>query len=287
MKIAVIGLGKMGASLCADLKAAGSEIAGTDADPRAVDYCVSENLVDEGFSSPADIPADTGVYVLAVPVEFMGDVARELFSSPRPGAVVTDMGSVKEPVMRSVEDALPAGAFFVPAHPIAGDEKHGAQSGGRGIFQGKPVIITGGEGDALAVVEDMWKKTGARIVRMTAGEHDRMFAFLSHLPHVCAYALASAAATAGRSNGEAFALSGGGLDDTTRIAMSDPELWAGILVENSAHVLAALERFTDSVAEVAEAVRAGDKGALAGILERGRAAKALFRKDRPAPPRRL
>lgn len=288
MKVAVIGLGKMGASLCADLKAAGLGVVGADTDPRAVDYCVSENLIDEGFASPADIPADTGIYVLAVPVGFMGDVARELFSSPRPGAVVTDMGSVKEPVMRSVENVLPADASFVPAHPIAGDERRGAQSGGRGIFEGRPVIITGGEGSALAAVEGMWEKTGARMVRMSAGEHDRVFAFLSHLPHVCAYALASSAAEAGRSNGEAFSLSGGGLDDTTRIAMSDPEMWAGILVENSAYVLSAVERFSASVAEMTDALRAGDKGKLTEILQRGREAKELFRKDgRPAPRRRL
>lgn len=308
MKVAVMGLGKMGASLCADLKAAGAAVTGSDTDPRAVEHCVSENLIDRGFASPADIPTDVEIYVLAVPVGVMGEVARELFSRPRHGAVVTDIGSVKEPVIRNLEKVLPPDAFFVPAHPIAGDERHGAQNAGRGIFEGKPVIITpgiaGGDTGAVSAVCSMWEKTGAHIVRMPAVEHDRIFAFLSHLPHACAYALATVAAVAaggkpdagkpdagkpgaGKPAAEAFSLSGGGLADTTRIALSDPEMWAGILVENSAHVLPALERFGETVAEITEAVRAGDRGRLAETLERGRAAKTLFNKNRPESSGRL
>ncbi len=276
MNVTVIGLGKMGASLCADLKEAGfaATLTGVDSDPAAVDYCVSQGIVDEGFTDAALVPSAAGICVLAVPVERMGSAVEAFFSVSREGVVVTDVGSVKSPVIKSVQKALPPGAEFVPAHPVAGDEKHGARSFKKGIYKGKPVVITGGAQDAVRTVERMWEKTGAVTVRMDSEEHDRLFAFISHLPHVCAYSLAAAAASGGKGGG--FPLSGGGLKDTTRIAMSDPALWAGILLENSEPVLEAIEVFSRAVEETASAVRAGDRDALVKILERGRAAKAKF-----------
>ncbi|WP_462137209.1 prephenate dehydrogenase [Candidatus Mycalebacterium sp.] len=281
MKISVIGLGQIGASLCAALKETGAadEITGADTNSGAVSYCVSKGLIDRGFKDAAEVPPDTDICVLAVPVDLMRGAAAELFSTPRPGTVVTDVGSVKESVAKSVESILPPDVFFVPAHPIAGSEKQGAEGHQKNIFKGNPVIITGGSGDALSKVEDMWKKTGAKILKMSAREHDRIFAFISHLPHACAYSLSSVAATAPAERTDVFSISGGGLKDTTRIAMSDPDLWAGILIENRENVLEALEGFSRSISEIARSVKAGDKKELARLLEKGRAAKDLFVKN--------
>lgn len=271
MKIAVIGLGKIGASICADLKAlsAASRVTGVDTNPDSVAYCVSEGIVDKGFESPREVPPDTDISVLAVPVERMESVARDLFTALAHGAVVTDVGSVKAPVAEAVGRILPEGVSFVPAHPVAGDETHGARNFKTGIFRGNPVVITGGPDGAAEKVGEMWKKLGATVVRMSSRDHDRLFAFASHLPHVCSYSLAAAAAAE-----NAFAVSGGGLRDATRTAMSDPELWAGILVMNSGPVLEAVESFSRMVDETAAAIREGDRKKLAEILERGRAAKA-------------
>ncbi len=275
MKIAVIGLGKIGASVCADLKRlrVASEVTGVDTDTESVDYCISRGLVDKGFENPGRISPDTDIYVLAVPVGCMGSVAREILAVVKRGAVVTDVGSVKAPVEDAVGRILPKGVHFVPAHPIAGNETHGARNYATGIFKGNPVVITGGCDGAVEKVENMWKKMGAEIMKMSAAEHDRLFAFVSHLPHVCAYSLASAA-RAGSEAIEPFTVSGGGLKDTTRIAMSDPKLWADILVQNSGPVLEAIETFLQTVRETADAVKAGDRENLEKILERGRRAKS-------------
>lgn len=286
MKIAVIGLGKIGASICADLKmlSIASEVTGVDNSLESVDYCLSKGLVDKGFQNPGRISGDTDISVLAVPVEQMERVALELFTALEPGAVVTDVGSVKAPVAAGIGRILPRGIHFVPAHPIAGDETCGTRSYKTGIFNGNPVVITPlpgapavavWEGCAQAVgkVEQMWKKMGANILKMSAEEHDRMFAFVSHLPHVCAFSLASVAASADSETVKSFAVSGGGLKDTTRIAASDPLLWAGILVQNSGPVLEAVESFSMTLRETAEAIKAGDTEKLAKILERGREAK--------------
>ncbi len=282
MKIAVIGLGKIGASVCADLKnlRVASEVTGVDTDARSVNYCLSKGLIDKGFENPARISPDTDISVLAVPVEFMEGVARELFAVVRAGAVVTDVGSVKGPVSDAVCRILPEGVFFVPAHPVAGDETRGARNCRTGIFKGNPVIITSvssppdGYEKAVGKIAGMWEKMGAKVLTMSPAGHDRLFAFVSHLPHVCAYSLASTAASADSETVDPFAVSGGGLKDTTRIALSDPELWAGILIQNSAPVLEAMKVFSQTFDETADAVKSGDKKRLAAILERGRAAKA-------------
>lgn len=282
MKISVVGLGQMGASLCAALKEAGAadEITGTDINSRVVDYCVSEGLIDRGVETAAEIPRNAAdICVLAVPVDSMREAARVFFSVPRPGSVVTDVGSVKESVTKSVESVLPPDASFVPAHPVAGSEKQGAENRQGNIFKASPVIITGGSGDALYKVESMWRKTGAKILKMSAREHDRLFAFISHLPHACAYSLVSVAATVRSEQVDVFSISGGGLKDTTRIAMSDPRLWAGILIENREYVIEALGEFSRSVSDIARTVEAGDKKELARLLERGRSAKELFVKN--------
>lgn len=286
MKIAVIGLGKIGASVCADLKtlSIASEVTGVDRNAESVDYCLSKGLVDKGFQNPGRISGDTEISVLAVPVEQMERVALELFPALEPGAVVTDVGSVKGPVAAGIGRILPGGIHFVPAHPIAGDETCGTRNYKTGIFNGNPVVITTplgppaaavceGYAQAAGKVEHMWKKMGANILKMSAERHDRMFAFVSHLPHVCAFSLASVAASADSETVKSFAVSGGGLKDTTRIAASDPHLWAGILVQNSGPVLEAMESFSMTLRETAEAIKAGDMEKLAKILERGREAK--------------
>ncbi len=280
MKVAVIGLGKIGASLCADLKERGiaSEITGVDSNPDSVANCISKGLIDIGLNDPSGVRSGVDVCVLAVPVGSMEAVARAFFAVARPGVVVTDVASVKVPVCELMSRILPEGVGFVPAHPIAGDEKHGARSYKTGIFDGNPLIITGGDDKSSGKVKDMWRKTGANIFGMSPEEHDRVFAFISHLPHVCAYSLASVAASACSGSADALSLSGGGLRDTTRIAMSDPAMWAEILIRNSSPVLEALESFSESVAETAAAVKSRDTEKLTKILERGRSGKALFSK---------
>ena len=281
MKIAVVGLGKIGASVCADLKALNiaSEVTGVDKDPEAVAFCVSKGLVDKGFEDPGDIPPDTEICVLAVPVDFMETVSLRIFTSSRPGLVLTDVGSVKVPVVAGIKRILPKDVSFVPAHPIAGDETHGASNYKRGIFKDNPVIVACEPSEATKKVESIWKKMGARILRMSPERHDWLFAFISHLPHVCAYSLASVAASLSSEESDVFSISGGGLRDTTRIAMSDPEMWAGILIQNSGPVLEALGGFSREVAAIAGAVESGDKKELKRLLERGHEAKSLFLKQ--------
>ncbi len=206
----------------------------------------------------------------------MGAVAREALPRLAPGALVTDVGSVKGPVVRAVGPlAEAAGVAFVPGHPIAGTERSGIGAARADLFDGRVTVLTptaSTDPACVARAADLWARLGASVMQMDVSTHDALFAAISHLPHLVAFALVAALAADPVLAEAAPRLSGAGLRDTTRIAGSSPSLWRGICLANREALLAALDRFEAVVADLRRALEAGD----GPVLERTfAAAKAL------------
>jgi prephenate dehydrogenase len=191
----------------------------------------------------------------------------------KPGSVATDAGSVKGAICADIGESPSPGVTFVGSHPLAGSEKQGFEHADADLFAGRTCVLTPtGREDAEAVeaVEEFWRALGCRVVRMPAGEHDRVLARTSHLPHVAAAAVAAGL----RDGEERFAA--GGFRDVTRIAGGDPELWAGILVANREAVCEELSAFGERCRAFAAAVSAGDVGELRRLLSDAKVRREAF-----------
>ena len=273
-RAAIVGVGLIGGSLALAARAAGliGEVVGLGRSAANLDVARQRGIIDHAVQDPAAIgPVD--LVVLAVPVRSTARMAAALLPHLRPGTVVTDVGSVKGEVVAQCEAALPADRPFVGGHPIAGSERAGAAAADAGLFRGAPCVLTPTartDATALVAVRALWEGVGARVSEMTPAAHDRALAWVSHLPHVVAYALVGALAGA---DGQLAALAGGSWRDATRVAASPAELWRDIFLANREAVLAATDAFGAEVARLRAALAAGDDPALLALLERAVAAR--------------
>jgi prephenate dehydrogenase len=263
----------MGGSLCAALRQRQlvQRIVGYDLDPSAGARGIELGLLDASAASAAIAAQDAGLVVLAAPVGSMPDLLAQISGVLGPAAIVTDLGSTKSGVMAAARQALgPAFARFVPSHPIAGGERPGVQYADADLFEGRTVVTTPArqtDADALARVESMWRACGARVERMDADDHDRVFASVSHLPHVLAFALV--AQIAGQPDAQRkMSLAGAGFHDFTRIAASSPVLWRDIALANRDALGPELREFVAMLQRVDQALTAGDAHWLQQLFER-------------------
>jgi prephenate dehydrogenase len=214
--------------------------------------------------------ADAELVVICTPV---GQIAADVCSAAahcRPGTLITDAGSTKAEIVARLEGSLPQAVEFVGSHPLAGGEKSGPAAARADLFVDRVVVVTPTDttsAQALAAIEELWASLGAKVVRMTADEHDRQVAATSHLPHLAAAALAAATP-------EEFAdLVARGWLDTTRVASGDPQLWTQIFLANRAHVLTTLARYGKVLSSFGEALERSDATALERILAEGKQAR--------------
>ena len=192
-----------------------------------------------------------------------------------PGAIVSDVGSVKAAVMAQVEPHLPKGVHFVPAHPVAGTEQSGPEAGFATLFNGRWVILTpayGVEAAAVDKVRAFWEGMGSAVEIMSAPHHDLVLAITSHVPHLIAYNIVGTAADLERvTQSEVIKFSAGGFRDFTRIAASDPTMWRDVFLNNKEAVLEMLGRFNEDLSALARAIRWDDGDALHDLFTRTRA----------------
>ncbi len=265
---AVIGLGMIGGSVLAAGRARGlfGRATGADLDPSARTGALAAGLVDAATASAAEAASGADLLVLATPVEAMEAVAREAVPRLARGALVTDVGSVKEPIVAAVAPwATAAAVAFVPGHPIAGNERAGIEAARPDLFADRLAVLTptaSTDPTALERITGLWEALGATVIQMDPAVHDAAFAALSHLPHLVAFALLASLAADPALAEAAPRLSGAGLKDTTRIGASSPPLWRGICLANRARLLPALDRFERTLAELRRALVAGDGAAL-------------------------
>ena len=277
-RVAIIGMGLIGSSLAHAVRATMPTVrlSVTDADPavraRVRDLDLADDVADG--AGPAVIDAD--LVILCVPVGAMAAVAAAIAPELSPGAVVSDVGSVKGAVLRDLTAALP-GVAVIPAHPVAGTEKSGPDAGFATLFAGRWCIVTppaGADPVAVARLSEFWTRLGATVETMDAAHHDLVLAVTSHLPHLIAYSIVGTASDIEAvTRSEVIKFSAGGFRDFTRIAASDPVMWRDVFLANKDAVLEVLQRFTEDLTALQRAIRWGDGDALEALFTRTRAVR--------------
>lgn len=261
-RLAIIGVGLIGGSLALALKEAGAvgEVVGYGRGKPNLEKALELGVIDRYSRDPVEAVTGADVVFLATPVQTLADVTRQLLPGLKPGAIITDGGSVKGAVARALEPLLPAGCYFVPGHPIAGTENSGAEAAFSTLYRGKRCILTPTAQTnpaALELVEQMWKTVGSEVVQMSLEKHDKVLAAISHLPHMVAYSLVNAVGSYDHYEENILEFSAGGFRDFTRIASSDPTMWRDIAVTNREALLEMMGQFEIFFAELKADVAQG------------------------------
>jgi cyclohexadieny/prephenate dehydrogenase len=276
-KIALIGIGLIGSSIshAARRKGLAASIAGSARTKATVDTALNLKLIDKGYSSAAEAVEGADLVVLCVPVGACGAIAAEIAPHLAPGAILTDVGSVKAAVVRDVAPHVPKGVHFVAGHPIAGTEQSGPEAGFAELFDGRWTILTptrDTDPAAVAKLKAFWQALGSKVEIMTPEHHDMVLGVTSHLPHLIAYNIVNTAAHLERvTNSEVIKFSAGGFRDFTRIAASDPTMWRDVFLNNKEAVLEMLGRFSEDLANLQRAIRFGDGETLFRLFSDARA----------------
>jgi cyclohexadieny/prephenate dehydrogenase len=276
-KIALIGFGLIGGSIARAARAQGlaGEIVTTARSAKTRARVTELGIVDRVVETNAEAARDADLVILCIPVGACGPVAEEIAGDLKPGAIVSDVGSVKGAVVRDMAPHLPAGVHFVPAHPVAGTEHSGPDSGFPELFINRWCILTPPEGtdpDAVERLRAFWTGLGAKVETMTPDHHDLVLAITSHLPHLIAYTIVGTADELGQvTSSEVMKFSAGGFRDFTRIAASDPIMWRDVFLANKEAVLEMLGTFNEDLSKLTRAIRRGDGEALFEHFTRTRA----------------
>ncbi len=276
-KVALIGIGLIGSSMAHAMRRAGlaAHIAGYSHRSQTRERARAIGFADSVHACVADCVADADLVVLATPVGTFGELAREMAGDLRRGAILSDVGSVKAAVVRDVGPFVPEGVHFIPAHPVAGTEHSGPESGFAELFDGRWCILTppaGTDPNAVEILKSFWQRLGSNVEVMDARHHDLVLAITSHVPHLIAYNIVGTAADLETvTESEVIKFSAGGFRDFTRIAASDPTMWRDVFLNNREAVLEMLGRFNEDLSALQRAIRWGDGEMLYNFFTRTRA----------------
>jgi cyclohexadieny/prephenate dehydrogenase len=302
--MAVIGCGLIGSSLARAARAhgvVGSIVVG-DPSPKVRERVEALGLAETVTGDLGQAVAGADLVVLATPVGVMGEVAAAIAPHLKPGATLTDVGSVKGAIAAAFARTAPDGVFAIPGHPIAGTELSGPDAGFAELFHNRWTVLTpqagrdAAYGEALDRLSEFWRRIGARVEVMDDRHHDLVLAVTSHLPHLIAYNIVGTAADMEEvTQAEVMKYSAGGFRDFTRIAASDPVMWRDIFVANKDAVLEILARFTEDLQALSRSIRWGEADKLEELFTRTReirrgvialgqeSAEPNFGRDRSAP----
>ena len=287
-RVALIGIGLIGSSLARVLRrdqlAGEIVVCARREETRA--KALELGLADRATADAAEAVREADLVVIATPLSAYAAIAAAIAPALRPGAIVTDVGSVKQAVIRDLAPALPAGVHFIPGHPVAGTEHSGPESGFAELFRDRWCILTplpNTDAAALARLTVLWEQAGMRVVTMDPEHHDKVLAMTSHLPHVIAYTIVGTATDLEDSlKSEVVKFSAGGFRDFTRIAGSDPVMWRDIFLNNREAVLEMLQRFSEDLTALQRAIRWGEGDKLEELFNRTRAIRRSIIEARQA-----
>jgi prephenate dehydrogenase len=277
--VAVVGTGLVGASLGMGLREVGdvSAVVGWDADPGALAVALARGAVDRAAAGLPDAVGGADVVVLAVPPSAIPGVAAAVCPHLRPGAVLTDVASVKRDVVAAMEAAAPAGVHVVGGHPMAGSHEHGAAHAVKDLFVGATWLLTPTprtEAVAVQRLDGLLRAIGARVLVVEADAHDLLVAVVSHLPQLTATTLMSLAAErARRQDARLLLLAGGGFRDATRVAASNPQMWLDICRDNRDAIVAVLDEYAARIGQLRMMLFEGDEARLTQLLTDAREAR--------------
>jgi prephenate dehydrogenase len=270
--IAIVGVGLIGGSVGLAVRARklAKKVVGAGSRPATLAKALHVGAISDAADDLKTAVAEADLVVVAAPVALVIDQVRQIASWARAGALITDVGSTKAEIVAELERLASgdshwrAGVHFVGSHPLAGNEKTGPEHANGDLFVGRTVVITptaSTRGEDREMLREFWSAVGAKVLEMSAEEHDRAVAATSHLPHLVASAIAG-------STPEGYVgLTASGWQDTTRIAAGDPLLWRQVMLSNRAHLLSALDRFEELLAQWRQALEAGDAVGLERLLD--------------------
>jgi cyclohexadieny/prephenate dehydrogenase len=291
-RLALIGAGLIGSSIAraARLQNAVGSIVATARSPETRRRVAELGIADQVLETNAEAVEGADLVIVCIPVGACGTVAQEIGPRLAPGAIVSDVGSVKGSVVRDMRPHLPEHVHFVPAHPVAGTEYSGPDAGFAELFVNRWCILTppdGADAEAAKKLAAFWRLLGANVETMTPEHHDLVLAVTSHLPHLIAYTIVGTADELQNvTRSEVLKFSAGGFRDFTRIAASDPTMWRDVFLANKAAVLEMLGRFNEDISALTRAIRNGDGDMLFEQFTRTRAIRkgiVQIGQDSPGP----
>ena len=290
-KIVIFGVGLIGGSVALALKKAGAtpKIVGVGRNIENLKTAIDLGVIDEAESNIAKAVADADLVLISTPVAQTPKILEAIIPHLNENTVVTDAGSTKSEIYAYVKNASKQAtnpqlflSKFVGGHPIAGAEKSGVTAAKADLFIGKNVVLTPTENtssEAIKLVREFWQSTGANVIEMTAQEHDQIFAAVSHLPHLLAFALVSDLANRPNAK-QLFDFAASGFRDFTRIAGSSPEMWRDISLANKTALLSELEAYQAEISALQHLLKNEDSLGLQTMFEHASQARQAWQKER-------
>jgi cyclohexadieny/prephenate dehydrogenase len=291
-RAAIIGFGNLGSSVARALRKAAAvrEITACDADGDVTAKARELDLADDYETDAARAVRDADLVILAAPISAYAPILKKIKTKMMPGAILTDVGSVKAAVVELAEGKIPDGVSFVAGHPIAGSEKSGPEHGHPDLFDGRYWILTPTEEtDPVAITRltVLWERCGAIVEQMDAAYHDRVLAMTSHLPHLIAYSIVGTAFDLESSEQkDVIRFSAGGFRDFTRLAGSDPIMWRDVFLNNREAILEILQRFGEDLSYLQRAIRWGEGDKLEALFSQTREVRSEVidaKQEKPYP----
>jgi cyclohexadieny/prephenate dehydrogenase len=276
-RLALIGTGLIGSSIARAARAQGAArtIVATARSAATRQRVIELGIADEVVNSNAEAARGADLVIISIPVGQSGAVAEEIAGELKPGAIVSDVGSVKAAVLKAMAPHIPPGVHFIPAHPVAGTEHSGPDAGFAELFVDRWCILTpppDSDPQAVERLAAFWRLLGAKVESMSAEHHDLVLAITSHVPHLIAYTIVGTAdELSAVTRSEVLQFSAGGFRDFTRIAASDPTMWRDVFLANKDAVLEMLGTFQEDLSTLTRAIRRGDGDTLFDLFTRTRA----------------
>jgi prephenate dehydrogenase len=267
-QVTIFGVGLLGASLAKAMRHEGlvDKIIGFGRNQDNLKNAVDLKIIDSSAKDVQSAVENSDLIIICVPVGRMASLVTEFIPRVKKGCHITDVGSVKGPLVEELENIIGDSAHFIGSHPLAGGEKSGLSASNKDLFNGARCIITPTDKSNAEVLNNislLWEKVGMKVSTMDAEEHDQALGAVSHLPHVVAYALMNTVGDLKTRDGEKYlSFSAGGLRDTTRIASSDPVMWRDICTHNSKQLLKCIDSFQESLGKIKEYIEKEDGGKL-------------------------
>jgi cyclohexadieny/prephenate dehydrogenase len=276
-RVALLGMGLIGSSIARAVRARGGlagEIVAHAKTPRTLARVAELGIADRIETDAAAAVRGADCVILCAPVGTYAELAATIAPALAPGAVLSDVGSTKQSVIRDVGPHVPPGVHFVPGHPLAGTEYSGPDAGFATLFENRWCLLTpppGTDAPSVARVEAFWRGMGSMVAVMEPSHHDRVLAIVSHLPHLLAFTICGTADDlADETRQQVLQFAATGFRDFTRIAASDPTMWRDVFLNNREALLEMLARFTEDAQAMARAVRWGDAAYIEDKIQRGR-----------------
>jgi len=275
--ISLIGIGLIASSLARTIKRDGlaDHVSVTARTQKSLDTAAALNLADSFTLDAKEAVKDADIVIICSPMGTYSAIIEAIAPALKKGAIVSDVGSVKGSAIADLAPHIPDGVHLVPAHPVAGTEHSGPESGFPELFEGRWCVLTpepGADAAAVETIAALWRAAGSNIEIMSAEHHDLVMAITSHLPHLIAYTIVGTATDLEQTlRNEVIKYSASGFRDFTRIAASDPSMWRDVFLNNQDAVLEMLQRFTEDLTALQRAIRRGEGETLYDLFERTRA----------------